>query len=263
MLREFRAPSSCLRPCSLSAKSGPAGLLAPRTACHPGTRGFTAFLCGVVKLHHSPRVLHLRPLSVALALLQTALVPGRADGTTVAACRRECKRLAPDMASDPPALRLAVLELEGRDCAKPNEKGPPTLRRQQVILTPEPGPTHLVRYCGSPQEAWYRSLDGYLSSQARIRHCSGRGNIDFWRVKRAVARRRGPPQSDLPFLYFTEFGDSVAPLVPARPCHPQRSLIISSWCTLREIEAANATPRCVSCSGARNSHHPEYLPSNS
>ena len=58
---------------------------APHTACHPGTRGFIAFLCGLVKLHQSPRVLHHLPPPVAPALQRT---PAHADGTTVAGKRR-------------------------------------------------------------------------------------------------------------------------------------------------------------------------------
>ena len=47
----------------LSVQSGPAGHPTPSTACHPGRRGFTACLCGLVKLHHYLRVSHHSTLS--------------------------------------------------------------------------------------------------------------------------------------------------------------------------------------------------------
>ena len=66
--REFRAPYSW--------SHSPCGRM--RTACHPGTRGFTACLCAQVKSHHTPS-----PWPPAHA----ALVPASADGTTMAAYR--------------------------------------------------------------------------------------------------------------------------------------------------------------------------------
>ena len=49
---------------------------------------------------------------------------------------------------------------------------------------------------------------------------------------------------------FAELSDPVASLVPSRPCHPRRLLIVSFECMLREIEASKATFRCLSFSGA-------------
>ena len=69
-----------------SCGQGSAGHPAPRTACLPGTLGFTAFLHGQQRLPHPPKVVHHRSPPVAFALLHSPL-----QCQPVVACRRGCK----------------------------------------------------------------------------------------------------------------------------------------------------------------------------
>ena len=142
--RESHAPSSWSWPCSFSVCSGPAGRPAPLTACFPGTRGFSACLCGLVEVHHSPRVLHHRPPPVALALQHTRLwcqpvlmvlpslptAEGANDRRLVLPVTRKH--------SARPSVSSRILSLQSRTKGHmlANCEPGPTLRKQQVILTP-------------------------------------------------------------------------------------------------------------------------------
>ena len=116
---------------------GPARSPCSRVQTITWPRALPCRLCSLVKLHHSPRVLlHQPPPVPPYPPSQAALVPARADGTAVAACRRGSRRSALVVATDPPALSSAVQELESKGHMRTRCKRGLILRKRQVILTP-------------------------------------------------------------------------------------------------------------------------------
>ena len=187
-------------------------------------------------------------------------VPARADGTTVTAYREgandgrlELPVTRKHSARPSVSSRVASIRSQTNGHMPTSCKPGPTLRKQRVILGPEP--THPVRHLGSALEGSLQ-VPGRIPQRSQTRMVLNHGslpgafNTHFKRFERAAARAGVNPATPTP-RRTQRLSSSSRP-----ECHPRRLLTVSSWWMLREIEACFALV-CIllRCRGTRGAAH--------
>ena len=192
-------------------------------------------------------------------------MPPRSDGLAVDAYARGSRSLAIATAANPVLLAQARARLDSKIHTPKGE-----LTRQGKISTwaevaraagySEPfrlTPDLVYDVVAAMVAAKYRSIGSYISLATEQMVEDGgtvtkRLELYLRRARRAAKKGIGPPRRSLalPMERMTELDDSETPLCQDGPAHPRRVSILSSWWLMREIESANTTLRCVTCSPA-------------